>query len=94
MIAQPGLCGTWLETLEDRFSHNEAHIIAVNNKSGDQTTDAQAVLCLPCLQRHTIDFLFLSVDPFTCFHSAAQALLEANLIDSFEYCAIWIELDS
>ena len=27
IIVQPGLCGTWSETPEDRFSHNEAHII-------------------------------------------------------------------
>ena len=77
-----------------RFSHDKVHIIAVNSKSGDQTADAQALLCLSCLQRHKIDFLFLSVDPFLCFHSATHALLEANLIDSLEYCAIWIELDS
>ena len=26
VAAQPGLCPTWSETPEDRFSHNEAHL--------------------------------------------------------------------
>ena len=26
LIVQPGLSGTWSESREDRFSHNEAHI--------------------------------------------------------------------
>ena len=29
VAVQPGLCGTWSETPEDRFSHNEAHITHV-----------------------------------------------------------------
>ena len=27
VVVQPGLCRTWSETPEDRFSHNEAHIM-------------------------------------------------------------------
>ena len=26
VAVQPGLCGTWSENSEDRFSHNEAHM--------------------------------------------------------------------
>ena len=26
VAVQPGLCRTWSETREDRFSHNEAHV--------------------------------------------------------------------
>ena len=27
VAVQPGLCRTWSKTPEDRFSHNEAHIV-------------------------------------------------------------------
>ena len=27
VVVQPGLCGAWLETPEDRFSHNEAQLM-------------------------------------------------------------------
>ena len=29
MAVQPGLCRTWVANLEDRFSHNEAHVILI-----------------------------------------------------------------
>ena len=32
LTVQPGLCRTWSENPEDRFSHNEAHIMTVSRK--------------------------------------------------------------
>ena len=32
VIAQPGLCQTWSDTPEDRFSHNKAHKVLRNKK--------------------------------------------------------------